>query len=463
MIARAGRQQKVANPNNSASLVGVSDRTSKATVIIMTKNCYKTMYERMLNDEVLESKLRGHLCEYINAEVILEHLRSFNDVLDYIRRSYLYLRLKANPELYNISRNADADAAVRRWVENILKELHTHRVIKQAADQSIERTEIGMIMSYNKISFATLKSFGKIDQTSVGGILHCLCNCQELTEYANLRNDEKAALSELNKGTNLRFPIRNKGTYKIQELHQKINCLIQAELADLLGSQSGQPGFASDAYFYVKIARKLAKALLDLMYIQQPRRAFSTFRSAIMLSKSLNAGVWDDSQRLTKQFPKIGSVLCGKLTEDGYTSFQRLRSARPSDIEMICGRNPSFGDDLLTLINRVPEYELEVAQEPRGAEMFKAELTVRIELKNYYHRPEGDAWLIVGDEEDTLLFAKKIAIAMFDTGDHTIEFEYVVSKVKNGKLNFCLINESVVGADCLIDYLPKYSGIASKT
>ena len=463
MIARAGRQQKVANPNHSAGLVGVSERTNKATVVIMTKNCYKAVYERMLN-ESLESRLRNHLCEYINAEVILGHLGSFDDVLDYIRRSYLYLRLKANPELYSIPKNADADVTVRRWVENILKELQTHQVIKLAADQSIERTEIGRIMSQGKLSLRTLKSFGKMDQTSIGGILHFLCNCPELTDHANLRNDEKAALSELNKGNNLRFPIRNKGTYKIQDLDQKINCLIQAELADqLAGGPNVQTNFGLDAYLYAKIARRLAKALLDLMYIQQPRRAtFSTFRSAVMLSKSLNAGIWDDSQRLTKQFPKIGTVLCGKFTEAGYTSFERLRNARSSDIEMICGRNPPFGDDLLTQIHRVPEYELKIIQQSQCGEMFKAELTVRIELKNYYRQPEGDAWLIVGDEEDTLLFAKKIAITMFDTADHTIEFEYMVSKAKSGKLNFCLINDSVVGADCLIDYLPKYTGVARK-
>lgn len=462
MIARAGRQQRVADPNHAVNLVGLSNRTpGKATVVIMTKNCYKPMYERILNDKAMESKLRNHLCEYVNAEVILEHLVSFDDVLNYVRQSYLYLRLRANPELYNISKNADADGAVTKWVENILKDLNAHRVIKYTPPPAkrIERTEIGLIMSSNRISFPTLKSLNKIDQTTIGGILGSLCACQELSEYANLRNDEKAALTELNKGTQLRFPIRSKGSFRIQDVAQKINCLIQAELADLLAGC--QPGFSSDAYFYVKTARRLAKALLDLMYIQQPRRAFSTFRSAILLSKSLNAGVWDDSLRLTKQFPKIGSVLCGKLTEAGYTSFERLRSARGSDIEMICGRNPPFGDDLLTVINRVPEYQLTIVQMQVSTEMFKAELTVRIELKNYYHRPEGDAWLVVGDEEDTLLFAKKIAISMFDTSDHTIEFEYAVSKVKSGKLSFGLINESVVGADCVFDYVPKYSGIYS--
>lgn len=469
LIELAGRHHKIDNLTNSSNLIGLNTQSAKATAIIITKNCYKSRYEKMLNDKSLESKLLESLCEFLNAEVILGHLTSYEDVLNYIKSTFLYQRLLVNPLYYNIPKESTIDEPLKNLIKSMLENLNVYKVIKwNSANETIEKTEIGLIMSSNNISFQTLKNFSKINDKNIGCILQRLCECKELTAQSTMRNDEKAALTELNKDKKLRFPIRNKGTPKIQDLSQKINCLIQAELGQIISSnvtnQQKLQKFSSDANFYIKIAKQLAQALVDYFYLQNPRKLFSTFKSAILLAKSLKAGIWDNSNRITKQFDKIGFVYSTKLTEAGYTNFQKLKNATPSNIEMICGRNPNFGDEFLKLVNKVPEFELKVTQhaECENIGLFNAELVISIELKNYIHQPEGVSWLIVGDEEDVLLFSRKIFVSMFDTIDHTLQFQFECTKVKSGLLHFCLINDSIVGADCILDIKPKYSNVVNK-
>lgn len=66
----------------------------------------------------------------------------------------------------------------------------------------------------------------------------------------------------------------------------------------------------------------------------------------------------------------------------------------------------------------MPDYELKLKQPTISTELFKAELIVSIELINHESSPTGNVWLIVGDEENTLLFCMKISVGMFDTADH---------------------------------------------
>ena len=173
----------------------------------------------------------------------------------------------------------------------------------------------------------------------------------------------------------------------------------------------------------------------------------------------MNAGIWFNSINLTKQFKKIGQAFSNKLTDAGFTCFKQLRQAKSSDFEYICNRQAPFGDELMNAINRVPDLELKIEQQPlaENLELFEAELTISIELKNYAFKPESDCLLIVGNEEDELLFAEKITPLMFDTADHIIQFELSVQKVKKGLISFCILNERFVGADYTIDFSPNYA------
>lgn len=457
MIGRAGRQMSNLNGNS------VDQQHQKATAIIMTKNCHKHLYDKILSDKPLESRLLENLCEFINSEIILEHLKSFDDAVEYIKSTYMYLRLHSNPEFYNLSKNANIEQAIKNWANRILKNLSTFKVIKFNEDQSVQKSEIGLIMAENSISFETIKRFHTVEDLAIGSLLIRICEFKELTQQTTLRNDDKQQLNELNKGTNLRFPIRNKSTNRITDVSSKINCIIQAELGCLFNSSDqNHQRFISEANFLIKIAKKIAKGLVDFLSIKTNKQ-FSTFKNAVLLSKSLNAGIWENStKQITKQVPKIGQVLSTKLDEAGFNSFHKLRDAKSYEIEQICNRNMPFGDEFVNFIEKVPHFKLKVDQILVSSGFLKADLNVKIELKNYYKKPEGNAWLVVGDEEDNLLFSKKISTSIFKNLDHLIEFQFQVNKVRSGLLYFHLINDAIVGSDCLVKITPNYVDVINK-
>lgn len=105
---------------------------------------------------------------------------------------------------------------------------------------------------------------------------------------------------------------------------------------------------------------------------------------------------------------------------------------------------------------------MKISQKLISSGFLKVYLDIRINLINYFKKPTGTSWLIVGDEEDTLLFYKKIEIQIFNSIDHSIEFTLHVNKVRSGLLFFNLINETIVGSDCFENYTPKYVDVISK-
>lgn len=279
MIGRVGIGKSSSNPN------------TKAVAIILTKSCHKKRYEEFPDKNPLKSCLKNSLCEFINTEIILGHLKSFNDVVDYLKLTYFYIYLQIAPESYNLPKNANFNEEIKKLANEILTHLKSHKVIISGDKQfeSIEKAPLGLIMSENCVTFNSIRTFININtDQSINSLLSLLCQCKELIDQANIRRDEKGVLSELNKGNNLKFPIRNKTTYKITDSSQKANCLIQARLGGLLDSPNQQI-LIQEAIRYQKTAGSLAKVLVECLDLQS-EKSFGTFKNAILLSKSLHAG-----------------------------------------------------------------------------------------------------------------------------------------------------------------------------
>lgn len=285
--------EKMIGPSsNKLNNLSADQPKNQATAIIMTKKCFEKTYNQIISNKSLESRLHDHLCELINTEIIIGHLKSFDDVMNYIQTTYLHIRLQTNPEHYGISKKTNIDDSIRKWIKKVLDDLKLFKVINSTGQdyQIIEKSQIGQIMNENCVYFQTIKNFSKInsDQT-ISMLMFLLCQSKELNGQAYLRNDEKNLLNDLNKPNKLKFPICNKNTYKIQDANQKINCLIQACLDDLLDGDQRLKNLHQEAIVYLRTSRSLAKALVDYLHVQSGK-SFSTFKNAILLCKSLHAG-----------------------------------------------------------------------------------------------------------------------------------------------------------------------------
>lgn len=132
MIGRAGRPQH--------------DTSGKA--IIMTEKSNYDHYKSLVSGETaLESSLHLNLCEHLNAEINLGTIKSSYGAIEWLRKTFLYIRIQKNPAHYASALNEKATSADTNWerrleeiVEAALSELGERGLIKSEANGQLKST-----------------------------------------------------------------------------------------------------------------------------------------------------------------------------------------------------------------------------------------------------------------------------------------------------------------------------------
>lgn len=145
MLGRAGRPQF----------------ESSACAVILTQTHKVGRYEAMVSgQEILESSLHQNLIEHLNAEVGLGTVTSLTTAKQWLSSSFLYVRLKRNPQHYSFREDVEHCAGedfLERLCEKDLETLQQANLI-QGADP-LKSTEYGDAMARYYVSFDTMHSF----------------------------------------------------------------------------------------------------------------------------------------------------------------------------------------------------------------------------------------------------------------------------------------------------------------
>ena len=78
-----------------------------------------------------------------------------------------------------------------------------------------------------------------------------------------------------------------------------------------------------------------------------------------MLTQSLTTKLWHNSDHVFKQFSSIGDTISRLLVKANITSFERILSLNPSQINMITNKNPPFGTRLIETVKNLPTFMIE--------------------------------------------------------------------------------------------------------
>ena len=133
---------------------------------------------------------------------------------------------------------------------------------------------------------------------------------------------EKTFYKSLNRSSSIRFPIQ----VNIALSSHKVTLIIQANLggADLTSAADGQSQltqFKTDLALVFKHIHRLIRCVADC----QIKRGDSISTShALMLGRSLGAGVWDDSPLIMKQIEGIGLMGVRRLVAANIRSIEEL-------------------------------------------------------------------------------------------------------------------------------------------
>ncbi|XP_022085821.1 probable ATP-dependent DNA helicase HFM1 [Acanthaster planci] len=446
MIGRAGRPQ-----------FDIS-----ATAVIMTKHENKRKYEALLNGcDHIESSLHNHLIEHLNAEIVLHTISDISIALEWLKSTFLYIRIMKNPFHYGIPVGLSTEQLEKKLQDMCIRNLNllsNFGLVKMDPEtMDLKPLETGRLMARYCIAFDTMKQFSKISgRESIEDLITMLCKCKEFSDI-QLRVNERKILNTLNRDKNrvtIRFPMKG----KIKSTDMKVNCLVQATLGCLPIQDFG---LSQDGTRIFRAGQRLTRCLLE--YLTQ-RNDFQVLLHAAVISKCFRARLWENSKSVARQIDKIGPALGTALVNAGIVNFQRLESTNPRELELILNRHPPFGNQILDAVTHLPKYDVSLEQAPRYSSQ-SAEITVTITLMNRAKLAEKQTakrshgcLLLIGDADNCIVYKQRITDIQLLRGGPWCKRIDVKRANKAEELSINLISQDYVGLDVQNTYTPFYSG-----
>ncbi|KAJ1658682.1 ATP-dependent DNA helicase MER3 [Dispira simplex] len=302
MLGRAGRPQ--------FDTVGVA--------VILTTQDKQHHYENLVaGQEAVESSLHSHLIEHINAEISLGSVQNVQAALQWLKSTFLYVRVCSNPSYYPLDGKEFTNRTPHQYLE-----------------------ELGTAMARYYIVFTTMETI--IDSKAKANASDILKVLSQAQEYSELRFQvgEKSVLNELNKHVLIKYPVKG----RVRTIDQKVYLLFQIYLGNL-NVANAKIGFQmqNEMHFVVQQAYRVLKCFTEVTVSQ---RDTESVLNALLLYQCLRAQSWDRSYHVLKQVDKIGNQYAKVFGEAGVKTLDDLKMLDARQIETIISRNPPFGNQV---------------------------------------------------------------------------------------------------------------------
>lgn len=331
----------------------------------------------MLRDLVLTiDSLHKNLVEHLNSEIGLGTVTNLSTAKKWLKGTFLYVRLKENPEHYHIEDQApgrDLDERLENICRKGIAALEEHDLVRGTV--KLQCTEFGDLMARYYLKFDTMKDLLALpEHAKLSEILSTVAQAAEFKDI-RFRAGEKPVYKELNKNPSMRFPI----PVNIDSTAHKVSLIIQSILGAIeLPSEEGKHQFeyAANKAIIFQHAHRLVRCIIDCqLYLKDAISA----RNALMLARSLGSGTWDDSPLHMMQLDNLGIVGTRKLAAGGFKSIEDIENGDPRRIEMILSRNPPHGETLQLQAKAYPR--LRISMKTEGQPNIKSEQGVTVKVK----------------------------------------------------------------------------------
>ena len=455
MIGRAGRPQF----------------DSSSVAVIMTQNSTKYKYENLVNGtQLIESTLHQHLIEHLNAEIVLETITDVSLALDWIKESFLFIRINKNSKHYGIPNDSSIENKLQELSLANLNKLATFKLVNINEENfTLTCTETGRLMARYGVAFETIKIFFKLSgNEALEELLNLFCSCEEFKDVT-LRVSEKRTLNELNKHKDkitIRFPMKE----RIKSNKMKVNVLIQAQLGCLPIQDFA---LQQDANKIFRNASRIIRCLFDFVFSKQN---YKLILNTSILAKCIKAKLWENSKYVSRQLTGIGLVMATSFVTSNVTSFDAILNRNPRSLELIVNRQPPFGNTLHDAVKYLPKYQVSIRQPTVVKNSKVAEIHLEVVLSN------GDdlrlkstcgakhiCVLLVGDWKNQVLFKTQLRDSILLQEDNftwrgKFSMKWVAEEKKDdnsksgeyGVITLHLMSQDWVGVDVCESFKPQF-------
>lgn len=384
MIGRAGRPQY----------------DTEGTAIILCAEKDTAKYRDLINSSTtIESCLHEHLIEHINTEIGLKTITCLQDGQEWIKNSFLYVRIQQNPRHYSGILSSAGPAAYRweealtRLVDKALQDLQGRDMVAIQESESspvppelrpISATVYGEAMSGNCLSFETMCHILDIPpKASLETLLHALSTAQEYADL-KLRNGEKLFYKSLAKDPGMRYSLPN-GISPSTSAH-KVFILLQMTLGNVDWEpykdqlKQGSSGPIFDSYQVFRVAPRVCKAMATIALQKEDGE---TLKNSLNLIRIVSGKAWPGTAVIFRQIDAIGPKSITVLGSKGITTFHKLAKTDPRQIEMLLNRQTGFGNKIVTSAKSFPVFHVSIRQESQVPSNATAPINIlfRVEIK----------------------------------------------------------------------------------
>ncbi|KAA6419380.1 MAG: putative ATP-dependent DNA helicase HFM1-like [Trebouxia sp. A1-2] len=441
-------------------------------------------YQNLLHGaELVESQLKDSFPEYLNAEIALRTVTDVSVAISWLKGSFFYIRVRKNPAAYGIPGNKLTESSVEKILKDQLILANVRELAKYGMVQTdeygfvLEPMVPGQLMARHYIRFKTMVAM--CNTPSPAGLPELLMTIACSAEFSSikLRRSEKKALNAINKGSNVeggkahavRFCVSDphkpqKAKERISSGPEKIFIMVNEGLsdspADLLDFSMKQ-----ELEQVLKVGERIALCMTK--YFAHVGRLAATANS-MLLHKALRNRMWDDSRRVARQLPGIGSLLADRLAAAGIDHLGKLQDADPRRIETLTQRHYPFGNQVKEeLCSRLPPpFSLAVLPLRRIAGgHLELEMTLTRESTPSGSQSGTFAKLIAGSlHDDCLLLQESLVLEHFPS-PYTVKFvtkNPVPADVQAVRVVASVILDKLIGLDVTkVVTIPKTANLQS--
>ncbi|CAJ1987883.1 Brr2 / U5 small nuclear ribonucleoprotein 200 kDa helicase / U5-200K [Leishmania donovani] len=266
MFGRAGR-------------AGYGAAVGRATIITSPDDLH--YYLSVLNQQLpIESQMMRRVVDMLNAEITLGHVETVEEGVQWLQRSYLYVRMRQVPEVYGIRASA-SDPLLLHHLANIVhtacEELKESKMADyDARSRKVAGTAYGRIASYCYITVTSMAAYLGLMSNAMQDV-ELFRVFASSSEFANIgvRAEEQAQLKELLE--NAPVAVRESRYTPMA----KINILLQCYI-----SQKGLEGLPlmSEMVYVKDSAQRILRALHEISLVREYGRTARQFLELYLMT-----------------------------------------------------------------------------------------------------------------------------------------------------------------------------------
>ncbi|KAL7520340.1 hypothetical protein ACHAWX_005064 [Stephanocyclus meneghinianus] len=380
--------------------------TSGDATLITSHDALSRYLDKLVRATPIESNFIKQLADHLNAEVVAGTVTNIQEAVEWIRYTYLHVRMCRNPLAYGISPvQHESDPTLRErsreLAVNAAKLLDERKMIRYNPDSgNVAVTNLGRVASHFYIRNESIATFNELLDKNFSptdaDLCHVMC-CADEFENIRVRPEELTEVDRLKEECPVKI------IAPVEDFSGKANVLLQAYI-----SRARITSFTliSDTNYIASNASRVARALFEMCLKSGRASAALKF---IRLAKSIDHRFWWFQSPLRHFETELKKNVFTQLEDRKRVAsenepFQRaisLLDMEPNEVGQLC-HSFKDGELIQKFVRMLPRVEVSCTVHPitKSTLRFQVELEPAFNWSPRFHGGAEGFWLWVEDNEN---------------------------------------------------------------